>query len=453
MNRRSFIENALLSSMAIVSGLAKGDAAVRKETPASNQVKPGSELSYRWARLDNAIQSWWDGDLHSATEEEIQTDPAKTLLFLPYPYSTAGGSEAAFPEMYGWDTQFINQGLLAHERSDIVRNNILNQIFMIERYGEVLNGNRTFYKTRGQPPLLAWSVETYLAINSQDDELAMRAYPSLERSYTGYWNGPTHRTPIGLSTCHDGGRGSENSLELASEAEAGLDYTPIFDGDIHRCVPLHVNAALVKQAQVLAQLAERFSWRDKVEHWKKEASDRSQAINHYCWDENKGFYFEYDFVRKMRLPFYSLNAYWPLWIGVASKRQAERAAENLHLFDRAYGLTFTDKPYRNPHPEFQNLEWAYPESWPPEQMIVAQALQRYGFEDQARDINRKYIDNVVTTWEKTGLTWERYNAVDGGQNCPIERTPVAKLHGWSSSSAVVLGRMLFNQNASQLPHS
>ena len=33
----------------------------------------------------------------------------------------------------------------------------------------------------------------------------------------------------------------------------------------------------------------------------------------------KDVYFEYNYVKKARLPYYSLNAYWPLWIGIASK--------------------------------------------------------------------------------------------------------------------------------------
>ncbi len=445
MDRRAFVGMVLAGSAAIATGLNKGEAATLVGKRQDGKSDDKDELRFRWERLDNSIGSWWDGDLHRATEEEVLNDPQKTLIFLPFPYSTAGGSEAAFPEMYGWDTQFINLGLLAHDRADIVRNNILDQLSMIDRFGMVLNGNRTFYLTRGQPPLLAWSVENYLLAKKDDDELAMLAYPRLEHAYTGYWNGPDHRTNTGLSTCHDSGKGSDTSLELAAEAEAGLDYTPIFDGDIRHCVPIHMNCALVRQAQVLCSLAERFGWQERAARWRKEADERAQHINQYCWDDSKGCYFEYDYVRKIRLPYYSLNAYWPLWVGIASPSQAQRMVGHLKLFDRSYGLTFTDKDYPNPHPQFKALEWAYPECWPPQQVIVALGLQRYKFLKEAQAVNRRYIDNVVTTWEKTGQTWERYNAVAGGYVCPIERTAVARLHGWSSASAAVLGRMLFHQ--------
>lgn len=438
MNRRSFVGMALAGSAAT----AVGNWA--EALAATGSLEDDGDLRARWEKLDETIRGWWGGDLHRATEEQIRDDPKKTLIFLPFPYSTAGGSESAFPEEYGWDTQFINLGLLAQGHPEIVRGNILDQLFMIERFGKVLNGNRTYYLTRGQPPLLAWSVENYLSVKKDDDELAMLAYANLEHAYNGYWNRAPHLTSTGLATCHDSGTGSEMEQEMAAECEAGLDYTPIFDGHIRQCVPLHINCALVREAQVLSALAKRFGWQDKAAHWSSLADARGKLINQYCWDEGKGCYLEYNFVRRTQLSYYSLNMYWPLWAGIASPSQAERVKDHLELFNRGYGLTFTDKTYPNPHPQFKALEWAYPESWPPQQIIVAMALRRYGFDDAARMVNRRYIANVVETWEKTGCTWERYNAVVGGHNCPVERTAPAKLHGWSSSSAVVLGRMLFS---------
>jgi alpha,alpha-trehalase len=436
MNRRSFVSMTLAGSLAMATGIGRGDATTSLYPDSADDLYP------RWKKLDDAIRTWWEGDLHRADESAIRNDPKKTLLFLPYPYSSGGGSEEKFPEIYGWDTQFINLALLAHDRSDIVRWHILDQLSMIDRFGKVLNGNRSFYVGRGQPPLLPWSVQNYLAAK-QDDELAMRAYPSLEREYTAYWKGSAHATPIGLSTCRDDFGLDGLPPNEAAECETGLDFTPIFDGDVRRCVPLHINTGLVRYAEVMASLAERFGWQQKAAMWKKEATERTQRINQYCWDDAEGCYFEYDYVGKKRLPYYSLNAFWPIWAGVASKEQARRVVDHLKLFDRPSGLTFTDRDYPNPHPRYPALEWAYPEAWPPQQIIVAKALERYGYHQQARAVSRRYINNVVTTWENTGLTWERYNGVSGGHSVPLERAAPAPLHGFSSAAAVVVGRIAF----------
>lgn len=440
MDRRSFVTMAVASSIAMATGMGQGETAASSQEPALDGT---DDLHARWLKLDNAIRTWWDGDLHTADENAIRNDTKKTLLFLPHPYSSGGGSQAAFPEIYGWDTQFINLALLAHGRTEIVRWHILDQLSMIDRFGKVLNGNRTYYLGRGQPPLLPWSVENYLAAK-KDDELAVRAYPSLEREYSEYWNGHDHATPIGLSTCRDTGTNSSLTPQQAAECEAGLDFTPIFDGDVRRCVPIHINTALVRYAEVMASLAESFGWQQKAAAWRKEAAERTHRINEYCWDEKEGFYFEYDYVRKQRLPFYSLNGYWPLWSGVASKEQARRVVDHLKMFDRPYGLTFTDKDYPSPYPQYQALEWAYPEAWPPQQIIATLALERYGYKNEARSVSRRYLENVVTTWEKTALTWERYNAVDGGHTVPLERKEPQPLHGFSSASVVVVGRTVFS---------
>jgi alpha,alpha-trehalase len=407
------------------------------------------------------MRGWWDADLGRADEQGIIKDatpepptqanldnPAskrtlKTLIFLPFPFSSGGGSVASFPEMYGWDIFFINLGLLAHGRTDIARWNILDQLFMIDRFGKVLNSNRFWNTGRGQPPLLAWSVENYLAAK-QDEELALRAYPSLEREYTDYWNAPGHITPIGLSTCRDMDPKDTLTEEQDAECEAGLDFTPIFGGDVRRCVPIHINTALVRYAQVMGNLAERFNWSGKAAAWRKKADERAALINKYCWDEQEGFYFEYDYVSGKRLPYYSVLGFWPLWTGIASKDQARRVVDHLKMFDHPHGLTFTDRAYPGVHPEFKHIEWAYPQCWPQQQIAVAQALQRYGYRDLARDISRRYMANVIATWEKTGLTWERYDALAGGHNVPVERDPAQPLHGFTSASAVVVGRIAFS---------
>jgi alpha,alpha-trehalase len=435
ISRRAFVAFASTGAAATMASLFVPAIAQKSSSGTPDTLKQ------RWRKLDDAIRGWWDGDLRKADEAAIRDDPKKTLLFLPFPYISGGGSESAFPEIYGWDTQFTNFALLQHGRRDIVRWHILDQLSQIDRFGMVLNGNRSFYTSRGQPPLLPWSVKNYL--NAEwDENLAQRAYPSLVNEYVSYWNGPSHQTPIGLSTCRDLGTDTL-SPPLAAECEAGLDFTPIFDGDVRRCVPIHINVALVRYARVLSFLADRLSWRDQTKKWQEEAEQRIARINEYCWDESEGCYFEYDYVRKKRLPFYSLNAFWPLWEGIASAAQARRVVGHLELFDHPYGLAFTDRSYPSPHPEYPVNEWAYPEAWPPQHIVVGQALVSNGYQDQAREVSRKYIANVVTTWEQTGHLWERYNAVEGGHDVPLERAPPRPLHGFSSAAAVVVGRIAF----------
>jgi alpha,alpha-trehalase len=420
------------------------------------------KLRKHWHELDTTIRDWWDADLHRAQEDELR-DPAQnvvwytddehrkmegkdpgrdsgTLLFLPYPYVTGGGSESSFPEMYCWDIFFINQALLLHGRPDIVRNHILNQLFMIERFGMVLNGNRTYYLTRSQTPLLAESIRRYHRFVADRDLLAM-AYPLLKREYQKYWTAPHHQTPTGLATNRDLGD-PRFRPELAAEAEC-LDFTAVFDGDIRKCNPVQTNAALVQYARALQWMALELNWPDEAHVWGLMADDRAEKMRSLNWDEEQGFFLEYQFEAEKRLPYRSLSAYWTMWAKVATKAQASRLVKNLRWFEQAHGLTHTDRAYASPHPEFSWVQWGYPCGWPPDHMIVVEALDEYGFHEEAGRIALLYLKLILRENDRSQKFWEKYDVVQGGVNLPRERTPVVPLHGWTTAAVAWLGRRVF----------
>jgi alpha,alpha-trehalase len=414
-------------------------------------------LYARWESLDALLRTWWDADVRCAQESDLR-DPRSnaiwysddahrsrearpgedeaTLLFLPHPYVSAGGSEAAFPEMYCWDSYFINKALLLHDRGDLVRNHLVNHLSMIERFGMVLNGNRTYYRTRSQTPLLAQSIREYVAAE-QDRELIHLAYPLLRREYRNYWTAPHHQTPVGLATNRDLGD-PHLRPELAAEAES-LDFTACYDGDVRKCTPLLLNSALVRFERAMEWFALELGLENEATTWKVIADTRSHRLHELCWDDGQGFYFEYQFERGVRLPYWSLSAYSPLWAGIPTKRQAARLVGHLERFEHPHGLAQTDRAYPSPHPEFTWVQWGYPAGWPPFQMLVVESLQACGYHAEAKRVARKYLTMQIEEFERTGKFWEKYNVVEGTSNLPRERTPNVPLHGWSTAAAVWLG--------------
>lgn len=437
------------------------------------------ELERRWRTLDHEIRGWWDADLNKAQEDEIRNpelnriwysdeehrkqerqgreEVESTLLYLPFSYTTAGGAEGTFPEMYCWDVYFTNLGLAAHGRYDIIRNHILNQLFMIERYGMVLNGNRNYYLGRSQAPVHALSTRLYYN-HIQDRDLLSRAYPVLKSEYLGYWMAEHHNTINGLATNRDltelefsiHGSAAERVAstrlrpELAAEAEV-LDFTAIFDGDVRKCNPLMTNSALVHYAKTLAWMAAEIGWQDEAKEWQEEADQRTSKMRELCWNDEKGFFFEFQYEKKEQLPYWSLAGYWAMWAGIATSEQSEQMVENLHRFEKPFGLPQTDRIYPSPHPEFDALQWDYPNGWPPSHIVVIDALEAYGYAEEAKRVALKYLKLQLDIYDQTGKLWEKYNVVDGSLNLPRERYPVVPLHGWSSASVVYLGRKVFGE--------
>ena len=65
-----------------------------------------------------------------------------SALALPAPYVVPGGR---FREIYYWDSYFTMLGLTEDKRDDLTRSMIADFESLIERYGRIPNGTRTYY--------------------------------------------------------------------------------------------------------------------------------------------------------------------------------------------------------------------------------------------------------------------------------------------------------------------
>ena len=79
-----------------------------------------------------------------------------SLLPLPLPYVVPGGR---FAELYYWDSYFTMIGLGCDAELPRLRDMLHNFAYLIDTYGHVPNGTRTYYLGRSQPPLFACMVE------------------------------------------------------------------------------------------------------------------------------------------------------------------------------------------------------------------------------------------------------------------------------------------------------
>jgi alpha,alpha-trehalase len=396
----------------------------------------------QWRLLDTRIRTWWDEDLVTAHEEEVRADP--NVLYLPEPYASGGGRVGPdwYRSMFAWDTWFANLALLVHDRTDLVRAHTVNYLSMVERFGFMPNANQAALRTRSQTPVFPDGIARYLRATG-DLALAHRSYSGLVTEYTGYWNADHHSTACGLATNTDLG---DPTLDprLAAEAETGLDWTPIYDGDVRRIAPLLTNCALVRYAEVLAELADMLGRPDEARRWRADAEQRAETIRRLCWDEEQGFFFDYDHVAGRRLPHWSLCGFWPLWAGVATPEQARRSADALERFRTPHGLAVTDRPLPSPHDGMPDadIQWMHPAGWAPLIIVAGWGLDRYGLHAAGRAAVEGFVELMVRHYGSTGELYEKYNVVTGGLELPNERYGGIKLHGWTSAAAVLLGRRI-----------
>jgi alpha,alpha-trehalase len=386
----------------------------------------------------------------------LGSTPEPGLLYLPEPYVVPGGR---FNEMYGWDSYFIVLGLVRDGERERARQQTDNFLYEVERYGKVLNANRTYYLTRSQPPLLSEMVDL---AQPSDRTWMLRARKALEATHR-YWTSPPHLAgDTGLSRYFDSGTGPAPEVVHGERDAAGLTHYdrvrayyrthPVdaydvneyydrqhdrltdlyyvgdrsmresgfdpsdrfgpFGVDVIHYAPVCLNVLLAALERDLAALATSFDEREAAARWSGLAEARRRRIDRYLWDAASGLYLDWNFQTGKRRLYPFATTFWPLWAKLASPEQAARVKGNLPLFERPGGLRTSDRVTGN--------QWDAPFGWAPLQLFAVLGLERYGYVEDARRIARAFLSMVVEDFERRGAIVEKYDVerrssqVEGG---------------------------------------
>lgn len=405
-------------------------AQIRKELTA--EMSPDDFAKIRLAVLEQK------GNSHQ--------DPG--LLYLPRPYVVPGGR---FNEMYGWDSYFIQVGLLHDGLDELAKDMADNFLYEVREYGKVLNANRTYYLTRSQPPFLT---EMILGVyqRTHDKQWLQSAWPQVE-AYYRFWTTDPHQTKdTGLSRYYDLGEGPAPEV-LSSERDAQgrthyqlikeyfethevTDYNPDqyfdrknhamtdlfykgdrsmresgfdpsnrfgpFNLDIIHYNPVCLNTLLYLMESDAGTILEALG-REGAEAWRSRAKERAAKINQLMWDEGDGLYYDYDFQTKAVRKYPFLTTFYPLWAGIASEEQARRVVRNLSKFERDGGLQTSTTVSGN--------QWDSPFGWAPLELIATEGLRRYGYKEDADRIAAKWLELIAHQYNEHGFIVEKYDVV------------------------------------------
>lgn len=359
-----------------------------------------------------------------------------SLIGLPNPYlvpSYAKGHEFDYDEMFYWDSYFMVQCMLDAKHKDLVTGILDNLIFLFKRFKIVPNASRLYQISRSQPPFLtSFILDVYRAYDPGKMWLE-GSMKIAEEEYETVWMGLTkpnaRQVYNGLSRYYD-----FNYLHDIAEAESGWDMTPRFNRRALNYLPVDLNALLYKYEIDFAEMATILGHRTEADKWKKAAGARASSMNELMWSELRGFYFDYNFVKRKRGGVYSLAAYYPMWAGMVSPSQAKKLVENLHKFEHKGGLATTDAMQLGALvPGAMPTQWAYPNGWAPLHLIVIQGLERYGYHEDARRIALKWLKTNNDWFIRHGVFLEKYNVVQPSKP-PLKGVyPSQTGFGWTNS--------------------
>lgn len=370
------------------------------------------------------------------TRTAHSTEKYTTLISLPESYIVPGGR---FREMFYWDSYFSMIGLLESDEDERAYGMLKNFEFLIEAYGFIPNGNRTYFTTRSQPPFFA----EMLALYAQKHGMAsiMEFLPALEQEYA-FWmadapdnydrtvelDGFTLNRYIGtLTTPRAEAYGKEKRWasqlpeaeranyhrHLRAVCESGWDFSSRWFADgknkitthCEDIVPVCLNSLLFGLEKQLSEMYEFQGNEDKAKSYEQLAQARKQAMQQHLWSEESGYYKDYDFIKKEQTDILSLATVYPLYFGLANDDQAAKIAAVVQeqlLFDGGVVTTTVQT----------GEQWDYPNGWAPLEWLTVIGLANYGYKDLAIEIASRWLSLNEKVFRREGKMMEKYNVVD-----------------------------------------
>jgi len=394
-----------------------------------------------------------------------------SLIGLPFPYIVPGGR---FREIYYWDSYFTMLGLQVSGRVDLIENMINNFSYLIDQLGYIPNGNRTYYIGRSQPPFFACMIE--LLSEEKGEDVFVRYLPQLEKEYNFWMRGKnevTHTNPSSHRTVlmPDGNflnhywdendtprpESFKEDLELAhsvkdkkamyrhlrAAAESGWDFSSRWFKDkqdfatIHttEIIPVDLNCLLLHLEKTIAKAYRLSGNLLQAKEFEMLISKRAHAIETYCWNEKKGFYFDYDYIENKQKDSFTVASAFPLFFKITSREQADRVIENLkEKFISPGGVVTTI--------ETTGQQWDSPNGWAPLQWITIKGLMNYHHDNLANDLARRWMNLNKTVYKNTGKMMEKYNVVATDLIAGGGEYPAQDGFGWTNGVFLALEKWI-----------
>jgi alpha,alpha-trehalase len=366
-------------------------------------------------------------------------------LPLPHPYVVPGGR---FREIFYWDSYFTLLGLKQSGRVNLIRNMVDNFAYLIDTYGFIPNGNRTYFLSRSQPPVFALMVQLLAELNGP--EVLTRYLPHLQQEYTFWMKGSEllavdHPFDQRVARLEDGvvlnryfdatprprAEAYHKEVELTEAANAvGIEST-VFYGHLRAAcesgwdfssrwfsdgqtmattsaatlLPVDLNCVLYALERTLCDAYRQTVDKAASERFEHLAENRKTALLQTFWDQDRGFYFDYDLVTNRRATAQTLAAAFPLFFGLATPEQAQCVHDRLRSdFLKPGGWVTTLVR--------SGQQWDSPNGWAPLQWIVYKGLMNYSFSETAAEGRDRWLALNDRVFRKTGKMMEKYNVED-----------------------------------------
>ncbi len=384
-------------------------------------------------------------DLWNVLKREPDQDiKGSSLLPLPYPYIVPGGR---FREVYYWDSYFTMLGLKESGKVDMIENMVKNFAYLIDTYGHIPNGNRSYYISRSQPPFFSLMVELLAGIKG--DSVYLTYMPAMEKEYNfwmdgadklkpgdayrrvvmlpdgtimnRYWDDAATPRPEGYSedveAAEKSGRNKEEMYRnLRAGAESGIDFSSRWFADkknistieVTNFIPVDLNALMVHLEKTIAK-ARKLQNKNDYENLLKKSWQREASINKYCWNSSLQYYTDYNFKTRKQSMVVTPAGMYPFCMMTHNMESLKKKCEQATVILKkkllqSGGIQTTENN--------TGQQWDAPNGWAPLEWMCIWGLNRCGQKTLAKTIAERWMHLNIAVFLRTGKLMEKYNVVN-----------------------------------------
>ncbi len=285
-----------------------------------------------------------------------------------------------------------------------------------------------------KPPLAAWAVAQIQA-RSPDAAFLAEVVPKILKYHRWRYQARDHD---GNGLCE---YGSSHDTLLDGGNDSGMDNAMRFDGaTMLQNGPdtwsfdresVDLNAYLWAEKGILAGLYDAMGDATTASGLRAEADVLGPLIRQTFWDDASGWFYDVRLADRSFVRIQGPEGWTPLYVGLATPEQAARVRAQMTDPAKFWTpLPFPSVAADTPGFKPFNGYWRGP-VWLDQAWFAIQALQRYGFADDAREAARRMIEVPQGLFRANGPIRETYDPRDGtGQN--------SNDFGWSAAHLLLL---------------
>jgi alpha,alpha-trehalase len=417
------------------------------------QKQPNVTNIVKGKSIEAHIKDLWTV-LKRAQDKKVE---GSSLLALPKPYIVPGGR---FTEVYYWDSYFTMLGLKESGEITTIENMVDNFAFLINTYGHIPNGNRSYYLSRSQPPFFCMMVELLASIKGKS--MYKKYMPAMQKEYD-FWmtgvatlkNGSAYKRVLKLDDgtvlnryCDDldiprqeGYKedvkaaeeavlqktmvmrfASEKAMnefianenkrvykDLRSAAESGWDFGSRWFTDATKIATIHTTDFAPVDLNSLMYKLETILLANGGKVDKSIYTKREKAIKTIFWNETQNFFCDYDFVTKQVSDAITAAGYFPLSLVNFTSKEITNYKNKIEQSTTANllkpgGIVSSTNAV--------GQQWDAPNGWAPQQWMAVVGLEKIGLTTMAKTIATRWTTLNKKVYAATGKLTEKYNVID-----------------------------------------